>query len=462
MSSPCIVIGATSSGVGKTSLAIGLCAALRKRGLSVQPFKVGPDFLDPTYLTRAAGRQCYNLDSFMTNANYVRDLFARKTADADIAIVEGVMGLFDGARTDSLTGSTAEIASILDAPVLLVTNTHGVARSIAPMVSGFANFEKNVRVAGVVANFAGSESHAKLLQESLQSAKLPELVGAVPRCKLPKLPSRHLGLVSANRETFSDDKIDELADAIAEFVDLDKLIKVANTASEVFCDNRVTKTEAIIKLAVARDEAFHFFYQDNLEALETAGAELAYFSPVNDSELPPDCDAIYLPGGYPELFANQLAMNQKMLEQIRAFAKTGKLIYAECGGLMYLCESIQVNENEFQLAGVMPAKVKMLERFRQLGYREVTMLSDSIWARKDEKLRGHEFHYSQIEEQDFAQQGFNEIYKLSSRKGDAGTEGYAKGNILASYMHLHWASSPEACQRFVSQAFERSKNNASN
>jgi cobyrinic acid a,c-diamide synthase len=454
-----LVIAGTGSGVGKTSITLGLIRALSRRGLIVQPFKVGPDFLDPTHLSLAAGRPCYNLDGWMTGESYVQSLFDRMCDQADIAIVEGVMGMFDGASPSSLSGSTAEIACWLDAPVLLVVGAHGVARSIAAVVKGFAEFDANVRLAGVIANHTGTHRHRTWLAEALDNASLPALVGAIPRDALPKLADRHLGLITADANTLPETVIDALADACETHLDIDAIVKLAAPSKPKPAVATVTRAPAAqARIGVARDDAFHFCYRDNLEAFERSGARIVPFSPISDRQLPPDLGGLYLPGGYPEEHADALAANETMLADIRNFADSGKCIYAECGGLIYLGRSVQTRDGrDVPLAGVLPIDSRMLTKRKFLGYVEVTLKSDSLWGPAGDTLRGHEFHYSEIYAEDFAAQGWHEQYAIQSRAGqNTRTEGFAKGNILASYIHLHWASAPQATANFIQRCKEAS------
>ncbi len=444
-------MGGTGSGVGKTSITLGVVAALRKRGLKVQTFKVGPDFLDPSYLTIASGRTCYNLDSWMSSPEYVRKLFAKATADADIAIIEGVMGLFDGASPTALTGSTAEIASLIDSPVVLIANAHGAARSFAAMVAGFTDFEEQVNIAAVIANHSGSERHRDWLSESLAGANLPPLVGAVKRNSLPQLPSRHLGLVTADKNNLSEETIAELADRCEEYIDVDAILETASQAKPFEAEaEKPATTPGKIRIGIARDAAFHFYYPDNIEALERCGCEIVNFSPLNDKTLPEALDAIYLGGGYPEENAKALAANENMLRDVHKFAGSGGYVYAECGGLMYLGEKLTTRgSEEYQMAGVLPIATQMLERFKSLGYVEAKLTQDCIWGKSGDRLRGHEFHYSELSATG-NDSDWSKPYEITRRSGSAGGKaGFMKNNIMASYVHLHFAGNSQAVKTFV-------------
>jgi cobyrinic acid a,c-diamide synthase len=487
MNHPRIVIAGTQSGVGKTSLTLAIVTALRKRGLTVQTFKVGPDFLDPTYLTVASGRPCYNLDGWMAGRDYVCRLFARASKGADISVIEGVMGLFDGADPAGSEGSTAEIARWLDTPVLLIAEVYGMARSLAALVKGYASFEKNLRLAGVIANRCGSERHASMLAISLAAEKLPPLVGGIPQGALPNLPSRHLGLVTADSGNLPLSVLDGLAEAFERYASVDEILSIARSAplinttavpSDVaslpsflkrgrgrfshtdknppkspFTKGGLTGLEIDkrISIGVAHDAAFHFYYQDLFDELEMRGCTLHHFSPLADSRLPGNLDALYLGGGYPEEYAEILSGNRQMLSAIREFSSSGRPVYAECGGLMYLCRTLEKQDGtQYPMAGLIPASTRMLDRLKSLGYVEVTLNADSLWGAEGATLRGHEFHYSELTADPTADSSWRAVYTLKRRRTDGVTkEGFQSGRLLASYSHLHLASHPEALRYFI-------------
>ncbi len=449
---PRIVIAGTSSGVGKTSVCLGLIAALRKRGLRVQTFKVGPDFLDPTYLSLASGRPCYNLDGWMMGGkDYVSRLFCRVSSKADIALIEGVMGLFDGADATTSEGTTAEIARWLGAPVLLTANAHGLGRSLAAMVKGYTEFESGVEIAGIIANQCGSEEHASVLAQALRSMSLPTLAGAIPRGGMPPLPSRHLGLVTADDQNLASTTLDALAHGVEAHASLEEILRLARSARPM--ETSVPERKAAPKrrrLAIARDKAFHFYYQDLLDELETGGCELMPFSPVRDEALPV-CDALYLGGGYPEEHAESLSANEPMLGAVRRFAAARKPIYAECGGLMYLSKRVRLRDGrEYPMVGLLPAATRMLERRKALGYVEVTLRADSLWGSAGTTLRGHEFHYSDLVFPEAGAPGWEAPYILRRRRtGSVREEGLQGGRVLASYVHVHPAAAPGAVRYFI-------------
>jgi cobyrinic acid a,c-diamide synthase len=450
---PRIVIAGVQSGVGKTVLTLSIVARLTRRGLKVQTFKVGPDFLDPTHLAIASGRPCYNLDGWMCGRDHVERLFARVTRDADLAVIEGVMGLFDGAEPSGLEGSSAEIAAWLAAPVLLVVNTHGMVGSLAALVAGYAGFEEAVSVDGVIANFCGSERHQALLAESLKSAGLPPLVGAIPRGGLPELRSRHLGLVSADpSENLTPAILDALAEAAERFLSLDEILRLARQAPSLALPlPEWDSAPERIRLGVAYDQAFHFYYQDLFDELRRWGCVIVPFSPLRDACLPGGIDGLYLGGGYPEEFAEALSANESMLESIRRFARSGRPLYAECGGLIYLSRAVTTREGRrYPLLGLLPAETRMLDRRKFLGYAEITLKEDSLWGKAGDRLRGHEFHYSELLSDPAGQGGWFPVYRFQGhRHGAQREEGFQQGGLLASYVHLHLASRPQALGRFV-------------
>ncbi|MBU2235147.1 MAG: cobyrinate a,c-diamide synthase [Proteobacteria bacterium] len=453
---PTLVIAGTHSGSGKTSLALALARALTRRGLAVQTFKVGPDFLDPTYLALASGRPCYNLDGWMAGREHVCRLFERAAADADVALVEGVMGLFDGADTAGPEGSTAEIARWLDAPILLVANVHGMARSLAALVRGFATFEPDLRIRGVVANHCGSERHAEWLADTLQAAGLPPLVGAIPRGAFPQLASRHLGLVTADERLLPEAVLDSLANALEQHLSLETLFRKTGDTIPIFFENwygvpGFPGFPARLRIGAARDAAFHFYYQDLFDTLATAGCETVFFSPLSDRRLPEGISGLYLGGGYPEAHAEALAANGEILAAIREYAASGKPLYAECGGLMYLSRGLLEAGGRFHpFLGILPARTRMLDGKKALGYVEITLTADSLWGRCGDVFRGHEFHYSELIDDPVADPAWRTVYALRRRRSEAvETEGFQKEAILASYTHLYYASLPAAIDHFI-------------
>ncbi len=443
------VIAATNSSAGKTTLTIGLIAALKRRGMTIQPFKVGPDFIDPGHLTRAAGRRCRNLDGWMLSRPYNQKLFSRLSREADCAVVEGVMGLFDGYEATSDVGSTVEMAKGLNLPVILVVNAASMARSAAAIVRGVEAFDPALNILGVIFNRVGSEAHLAILKEAVSHYCDVTCFGGVPRDSRFVLPERHLGLVTSEESCLSPEAETALIDTMEANVDLDALLNACRISLKETESAGSLSVPSRIRIAVARDAAFCFYYPDNLEILEQAGAEIAPFSPLKDQTLPPDCSGIYLGGGYPEEFAETLASNSAMRAAIREAGQRGCPIYAECGGFMYLCEKIVARDGKpYPMVGLFPMATRMLQRFRALGYREVTLLTEGPLGSPGVKARGHEFHYSEVVERDLSSREW--AYRVTGRKGAAPwREGYRVYNTLASYIHLHFGSNPAIAKNWV-------------
>ncbi|MDQ7783414.1 MAG: cobyrinate a,c-diamide synthase [Desulfomonilaceae bacterium] len=461
---PRIVVAGAHSGVGKTSTTLALVSALSVRGLKVQTFKVGPDYLDPSYLQIASGRPCYNLDGWMTGREYIYDLFVRKAKDADISVIEGVMGLFDGSDPVKPDGSTAEIAEWLDAPVLLVINVHGMARTAAALVKGYSEFDGNLNVAGIAANHCGSDRHAQWLGEAFKAYGLPGIVVATPRGAYPELPSRHLGLVTADERSFPGEVLDRLGAVFEQHASVEEIVAIARAAPSLAApsaDRASMGEEGRAILGVAFDSAFHFYYPDNIEALERHGCRVIRFSPLSDEVLPQGLDGLYIGGGYPEEFAEELSANRPMLDSVRAFARSGRPIYAECGGLMYLSQGIESTDGKrFDMAGVLPARTRMLQRLKTLGYVEATLLEDSLFGKRGTQLRGHEYHYSELVGNPLDDPDWNPAYEVRRvRLQTTELEGYQHGRILAGYIHAHFASRPDAVEHFVSLCAGTRENN---
>ncbi|MCL5283179.1 MAG: cobyrinate a,c-diamide synthase [Armatimonadetes bacterium] len=448
---PRIVIGGVESGAGKTSVTLALVATLRRRGIKVQTYKVGPDFLDPSHLAQASGRPCYNLDGWMMGREYVERLFARTAGVCDLAVIEGVMGLFDGADPTTSEGSTAEIARWLKAPVLLVVSAQGMARSLAALVKGYAEFEPGVNIAGVIANQCGSARHAELLADSLKVAQLPPLIGGVPHGAFPELRSRHLGLITADGRNTPKSVLDRFADAVDQNLPVDEVIRLAQSAPPLpAAILEPAPVKRPVRIGVAYDEAFHFYYQDLFDELEMRGCELVRFSPVGDAYLPAGLDAIYFGGGYPELYAEALTANQGMRDEVRRFA-AHRPIYSECGGLMYLAQQLEtVDGRQHPMIGLLPTSTRMLNRLKALGYIEVTLNEASLWGEKGAVLRGHQYHYSELIGDPLLNPNWKTVYTLRWwHRNATECEGFQSGSVLASYVHLHLASKPAAMEHFI-------------
>jgi cobyrinic acid a,c-diamide synthase len=459
------VIAGTHSGCGKTTVALALMAAFQARGRRVQPFKVGPDFIDPGFHTRLTGRASRNLDGWMLSHSYNVTQFRHLLRDADVGIVEGVMGLFDGYDGMSEAGSSAEMAKWLGIPVILVVDAASMARSAAALVYGFSRFDPALRVAGVIFNRIGSPGHYQYLQTAM-AANLPDIavLGAIPRDRQVSLPERHLGLVMADELALDHDWLGRVQLLAEQHIDLERLSALARWEE---ADSAVAAVEAqpagterpgaalhdravAPVIAVARDAAFCFYYADNLEALQVAGAALHYFSPLAGEPLPPGVAGLYLGGGYPELHAERLSTQQGFFEGIRRAVQHGMPVYAECGGMMVLGRFIETGDGRrFPMAGILPFGTRMLSRRKALGYTEILVREACLLGEPGTRVRGHEFHYSEIVERTVDAPVLR-AYELQGRHGSGKVmEGYQVGSVLASYVHLHFGSAEGVAEHLV-------------
>jgi cobyrinic acid a,c-diamide synthase len=446
------MVAGVASGVGKTTVTLGLLEAFRRRGLAVQGFKVGPDFIDPGFHEVVTGRGSYNLDGWMCGRDHVLATVARHAADVDLAIVEGVMGCFDGLDATGDEASTAQVAKWLGAPVVLVIDVQAQARSAAAVVLGFETFDPELNLAAVIANRVGGDAHARGIREAIAARCRARVVGALAYEQLVTLTERHLGLVTAGEGGLTEEKRTRLADLVERSVDLDMLLELAAPV-EVLTEGAATGMPLAprARIGVAHDAAFCFYYRDNLALLRAAGAELVYWSPLTDSTLPV-VDGLYLGGGYPELHASALGANKALRNTVRTFADEGRPIYAECGGLMYLAEALEDLDGTIHpMVGLLPATVRMRPRRLSLSYTEVTLQADSSLGPSGTVARGHEFHFSSL---DPVPASVSRVYRLRRRRGDERDEGYQIGNALLSYVHLHFASNPRMAASFVTACAE--------
>jgi cobyrinic acid a,c-diamide synthase len=448
-----VVIAGAASGVGKTTVTLGLLEAFRRRGLTVQAFKVGPDFIDPGFHELVTGRPSYNLDGWMCGERHVKETVARRAADADLAIVEGVMGCFDGLDGTGDEGSTAQVAKWLLAPVVLVLDVGAQARSAAAVALGFERFDAELDLVGVIANRVAGDAHAQWVREAIAKSCRAAPLGAIPRDETLTLPERHLGLVTAGEGTLTTEGRRRLAEVVERSVDLDALLERASPLRAVAPDTAPpAASPRRARIGVARDAAFCFYYRDNLALLEATGAELVFWSPLTDRALP-RVDGLYFGGGYPEVHAGALAANTSVRGAVRGFADVGGPIYAECGGLMYLADALEDLEGvRHTMVGVLPTIVRMRPQRLSLGYTEVTLTADAPLGAVGSVARGHEFHYSSI---DPLPDTIARVYRLRRRDGEARAEGYLVGRALMSYVHLHFASNPELAGRFVTACADR-------
>ncbi|MBB5082673.1 cobyrinate a,c-diamide synthase [Nonomuraea endophytica] len=434
---PRLVVAAPSSGSGKTTVATGLMAALRARGLRVSPHKVGPDYIDPGYHALATGRPGRNLDPWLAGEERVAPLFLHGAAGCDVAVVEGVMGLFDG-KGETDFASTAHVARLLDAPVVLVVDAARQSRSVAAVVHGFATFDPRVRVGGVVLNRVGSDRHEELCRAALDAAGVPVL-GAIRRDDAVATPSRHLGLIpAAEREAEAVSAVARLGELVSRSCDLDALVRLAATAPALPSTPwnpaaEVNPGPGGPVVAVAGGAAFTFGYTEHVELLRAAGAEIAVFDPLHDERLPHGTGAVIIGGGFPEVYAAELAANEPLRAQVAAFDGP---IAAECAGLLYLCEELDGR----RMCGRVPGKARMTGKLT-LGYREATAVSRSLLTRPGERFRAHEFHRTAADLGGWA------LYRW-----EGGADGYGDALLTASYLHLHWAGSPVLAQRLVSSS----------
>ncbi len=466
MKYPRIFLAGTNSGVGKTTITLGLILALKKRGLNVQPFKAGPDYIDPSYHGMAAEKSCRNLDTWMLTKNTIIELFERSSGkNIDISIIEGVMGLYDGIG-DTDKGSSAQLAKILKTPVILIVDVYSMSRSAAAVVMGYKNFDKGVLIKGVILNNIGNSRHYNNVKIAIEKKTGLHVLGYLPKNANLTMPERHLGLIPAAEKAPLAEFSGRLTKLVEENINLDKIIAISQKAPSLpgytkkLFKNRNLQDK--ITIAVAKDAAFNFYYQDNLDLLNNCGADLIEFNTLNDDALPEDADGVYIGGGFPELFASELTKNKKLRKDICNKAKIGLPIYAECGGLMYLAKDITDNKNrKFPMVGVFNVSVKMAGNLQALGYVNIQVCRNNILSKKGMHIKGHVFHWSYLE-------GFSDkenfAYRVDKGKtpdfqGKTFLDGLTKWNVLASYCHLHFGSDIRLAENFVKscKAYKKTK-----
>jgi cobyrinic acid a,c-diamide synthase len=443
-----IAIAGERSGVGKTTVTLALLAALRRRQQTVQSFKVGPDYIDPMFHSYVTGRACRNLDPILTSNAYVRECFDRHRQTADCALIEGVMGLFDGGSGTTDAGSTAQVAKLLNVPVVLILNCSSTSRSIAAIAHGYRTFDPQVQIAGVILNQVGSDRHLELLTAALLPLHLP-ILGVLRRRDDLKIPDRHLGLIPAGELTDLDRTIDRLADVGDSCFDWEQLLPLL-VSQPVFTPPAPSWQGEIktpkIRLAVAKDAAFNFYYADNLDLLRDLGAELIEWSPLQDSQLPPAIQGLYFGGGFPEVFAETLTANQPARQAVKSAITAGMPTYAECGGLMYLCDRIvDFNDRSYPMVGIFSTTAVMGKKLT-LGYRQLTALQDSLLFNKGDRVWGHEFHRSTLT--NLPPQPLCTIQGYESNLVFA-PEGWYQHQVQAAYTHLHFGARPNLVKRFI-------------
>ena len=450
MKIPRIVLAGATSGVGKTSITCSIIHALQKRGFSVQPFKVGPDYIDPSYLTTISKNETYNLDVWLMGQKQVLDSFVSHST-SDISIIEGVMGYYDGFEGNSNYASTHHVASITKSPVILVLDASKTARSIGATALGFQKFHKNSRIVGIILNKIGSKKHEILCRDALEKTKLP-IIGVIPKNPILNLESRHLGLISTYDNKILRNKLEKTSKIISESLDVDEILKILKNPVSLSKNKQNPTKKTKVKIAVALDNSFNFYYDDNLNALRRQGASLTFFSPIRDKKIP-KCDGLYIGGGFPEILGTDLEKNQIMKKSIKILSEDNFPIYAECGGLMYLTKSIINDKKKYKMVGLFDAETIMTKKMR-LNYTKGKLSSKNILSDRSHAFRGHEFHYSQLES---VSSDSKFAFNLEIGEGIKNhQDGLIQNNTLASYGHLYFDSSNYA-EIFVKNCFNQSR-----
>jgi cobyrinic acid a,c-diamide synthase len=446
---PRVIIAGTGSGVGKTSVTTAIIYGIKKLGYSIQPFKVGPDFIDPSYLSIIAKRSARNLDPWLMGENGVLRSFVQNSKSA-ISVVEGVMGYYDGFSGDSNLASTYHVSNIITAPVILVLDASKAARSVAATALGFIKYQRNSRITGFILNKIGSKRHEDLCRQALKPLKVP-VVGVIPRDIRVQLESRHLGLIPV-KELESIGKISSIAKSYSDFIDIEKIIEIANKTRNLSAIPLDTTIKPRTKIAIALDESFNFYYQDNLDALKRAGASLEFFSPIHDKMIP-SCDGLYIGGGFPEVKGNSLEKNHTMRRILKKKAEADFPIYAECGGLMYLTKSIRYGTKKFIMAGLFDAETVMQKKLK-LNYTKAKVSRTCLMSNASRTITGHEFHFSELES---VSRDSKFAYNLDIGEGIRNKrDGLVVYNVLASYMHMHFAQ-PNVARNFVEECIKYSR-----
>ena len=455
---PRVLVGAIQGRSGKTTFTLGLLKALVDRDLAVQPFKKGPDYIDPSWMTFASGQQCRNLDLFMMGADRVRSSFVRNSQGFDISVVEGAMGLFDGLDVDG-SNSSAELAYTIDAPVILVVNCTRITRSVAALVNGVTGFDKRIRIGGVILNQVARARHENIMIESIKKYCDVPVLGVLPKNKAVEIPDRHLGLIPAGEQDMLHTRIETLGNLVKENVDLEALLQVAQNArplelsdaqkEQIVVDSHKCVTEKV-KLGIVRDKAFSFYYPENIEALEDAGAELVAVDALHDGKLPDDICGLYIGGGFPEVMAEEISANRFLLEDIKAKADAEFPIYAECGGLMFLSRNIIDGEAVYPMTGVFDCDVEMTAKPQGIGYTIQRVLPGNPFYAEGDTVIGHEFHNSRV-----VNMGESLQYGFATERGKCikpGFDALVYKNTMAGYHHLHVYGAPEWADNFCNLA----------
>jgi len=443
------MITAPSSGSGKSIIASALMAAFSQR-FPVQGYKVGPDYIDPMYHTAATRRPSRNLDTWMLSPEQVKKIFTRTCRGATLNIIEGVMGFFDGSGADPFEGSSAGVARLLQTPVILVLDCAKLSGSAAALVHGFHTFSESISLAGVICNQVAGLQHARWLEEAIEHRNNLPILGCVPHLEALNIPERHLGLLTVDeRQSEVQTFLSGAGEVIRQNIDLERLLGIARQAPDLTSEPEPAFSPAgKVRLAVARDEAFCFYYEDNLDELRRCGAEIVFFSPLRDARLPEDIAGIYFGGGYPELYAAAISTNRSLIQKIIQYNRLDMPIYAECGGLIYLTQSFRDSSSSYPMVGLLPGWCEMGERL-VMGYREVETLHANLLSGPGMVLRGHEFHYSRWVNSDPGKP----VYRIIARdeNAPASWDGFGNKNLQASYIHLHFAQNPQLAQSFIDQ-----------
>lgn len=450
MKIPQILLAGTSSGVGKTSISCAIIYGLKKRGYSVQPFKVGPDYIDPGYLYTVSGNHAHNLDVWLMGAKELVDVFTRNS-NSDISVIEGVMGYYDGFSGKNNHASTHHVATLIKSNVILILDARKTARSIAATALGFIKFHKNSRISGIILNQIGSKKHEKLCRDALENLKIP-IVGIIPKNPDLFLDARHLGLISTRDDKQLQSHILKIAKTISQHLDFDKILKIAKTSNVLPKPSKIVTKKQSCTISVALDNSFNFYYAANLEALRSQGAKLKFFSPLSDKKLPPS-DGIYIGGGFPEILSKGLSKNITMKNQIKKLAENDIPLYAECGGLMYLTKSIHDGKQKFPMVGFIDATTRMTTKMK-LNYTRAKIVSNCIISNTTQMFQGHEFHYSEL---DSVSGDIRFAYDMLIGDGILKKkDGIIQNNTLGSYGHLFFDSKNFA-KTFVSNCINYSK-----
>ena len=445
MTIPRLVITGSSSGVGKTSITSAIIYGLKKRGYTVQPFKVGPDYIDPSYLSSIANNETKNLDVWLMGKNELLKSFVNSST-SDISIIEGVMGYYDGFDGKTNHASTHHVATLLKSPVILILDASKTSRSIAATALGFTKFHKNSRISGIILNKIGSKKHEILCRSALENLKIP-IVGVVPKSTKNILESRHLGLIPVVEQKQLQKKIKQVSQQVADYLDFEKLVKICKNVERISKAKSQKFKKPNISIAVALDNSFNFYYRDNIDALRREGAKIKFFSPTSDKKIP-NCDSIYIGGGFPEILGRKLSQNFSMKKSIKQAAENGTPIYAECGGLMYLTKSIKHNNQKYKMVGLFDAETEMTTKMT-LNYTQGRIISNCLIS-SPRNFNAHEFHYSKITN---ISKDAKFLYDLKIGEGiSSKKDALSEYNVLASYCHLYFDSA-----KFASNIIRNSK-----